>query len=164
MKGVVFTELLEFVEDQFGFDTVDAMIEKSGQSGVYTQAGNYPFEEIVALLAALSKEINTPVPTLLEVYGTHLFTRLVTLYPNVNRFTSSLDMISHVDNIIHPEVKKLYPDADLPSFQVKENSEDKVVLQYMSNKSLQHFAKGLMLGAAAYFGEKIQVNINEEPK
>jgi hypothetical protein len=162
MKGVVFTEFLEFVEEKYGFDTVDIMLETSGQSGVYTQAGNYPFEEMLALIVALSKSTNVAINTLLETYATHLFSRLISLYPHANRFTSAFDMISQVDNVIHPEVKKLYPDADLPSFYVKEHSDNKMVLQYMSNKPLHYFAKGLMMGAAKHFGETINVTIYDD--
>jgi len=38
MKGMVFTEFIEFVEREFGFDVVDAMIEKSNvpNGGAYT--------------------------------------------------------------------------------------------------------------------------------
>ncbi|MDD2790288.1 MAG: heme NO-binding domain-containing protein [Sulfurimonas sp.] len=160
MKGVVFTEFMEFVENKYGFDAVDAMIEASGLSGVYTQAGNYPFEEMLALVVALSKEVNVEVMDLVEAYGVHLFSILVTLYPHIDKFTSTFDIIAHVDNIIHPEVQKLYPDADLPSFRTLEQSENKIVLQYISKKPLHALAKGLMLGAAAYYKENITVTID----
>jgi hypothetical protein len=162
MKGVVFTEFIEFIEDQFGFETVDAMIEKSGQSGVYTQAENYTFEELAALVIALSEILQTPLNTLLEAYGKHLFTKLVELYPNAGKFTSSFDIIANVDKIIHPEVKKLYPDADLPSFNVKEKDENRMVLQYISDKPLHYFARGLMLGAAEHFNENLQIIVHEQ--
>lgn len=162
MKGVVFTEFIEFIEDQYGFDTVDTMIEKSGLEAVYTQAGNYPFEEMVALLVALSGEVNLSVNELLEAYGEHLFSILIKLYPHVIQFKSSFDIISHVDNIIHPEVQKLYPDAELPTFNVKAQDEKRLVLEYKSKKSLQHLAKGLILGAAKHYGENITVTLYED--
>lgn len=164
MKGVVFTEFVEFVENSFGFDAVDSMIEDSGLSGVYTQAGNYPFEEMVTLLVALSKEQNVEVNELLEKYGEHLFSRLASIYPNINKFSSSFDLISHVDNIIHPEVHKLYPDAELPSFQVIINEPKKLVMEYLSEKSLQHLAKGLILGVAKHYKEDLTINIHEDQK
>ena len=57
MKGLVFTELLEYVEENFGFDVADKIIEnaKLENNGAFTQAGNYPFEELVKLVVALSK-------------------------------------------------------------------------------------------------------------
>jgi hypothetical protein len=63
MKGVVFTEFLEFIEDKFGFDISDDMIENSKTSteGVYTQAGNYPFEDMLSMVQTLSKLTNVPL-------------------------------------------------------------------------------------------------------
>ena len=56
MRGVVFTELMEFVEDKLGFEVADKMIEKSklDNGGVFTQGGNYPFKDMVKLLTILT--------------------------------------------------------------------------------------------------------------
>ena len=162
MKGVVFTEFVEFVEESFGFDAVDSMIADSGLNGVYTQAGNYPFEEIVTLIVALSNKQNIAVDTLLEGYGEHLFGKLAYIYPNMQAFSSAFDVISHVDNIIHPEVHKLYPDAELPSFKVIEQNDNRLVLEYLSSKSLHNLAKGLILGVAKHYNENIMVTIHED--
>ena len=45
MKGMVFTELLDMVEDKFGIDMVDSIIEDADlpvSKGVYTAVGTYP--------------------------------------------------------------------------------------------------------------------------
>ena len=56
MKGVVFTEFLEMVEDQFGYETVDAIIvnSKVPSEGAYTAVGTYPSSEIFSLVEHLS--------------------------------------------------------------------------------------------------------------
>ncbi|MEO0814052.1 MAG: heme NO-binding domain-containing protein, partial [Myxococcota bacterium] len=43
MKGIVFTEFLEMVEDRFGFEAVDRLVTASGSDndGVYTAVGTY---------------------------------------------------------------------------------------------------------------------------
>ena len=95
MKGLVFTELLEYVENNFGFDMADKIIEeaKLPNNGSFTQAGNYPFEELVRLVVALSKESNIEVPKLLEIFGEHMFSRLISLNPQLkDNFESSLDL------------------------------------------------------------------------
>lgn len=163
MKGMVFTEFVEFVEEKYGFDTVDAMIEKSKvpNDGAYTQAGNYPVEEIVALMVALSEIQKADLTLLIQSYGEYLFGRLASLYPNIEQFESAFDIISHVDNLIHPEVQKLYPDADLPEFETIEERADKIILRYKSKKGLHQLAKGLILGAGAFYNENLSVSIDE---
>ena len=57
MKGVVFTELLEMVEQKFGYQTVESIIQKSEwpNKGAYTSIGTYNFSEIGALVHNLHK-------------------------------------------------------------------------------------------------------------
>ena len=160
MKGMVFTELVEFVEEQFGFDVADAMLEASmlEHKGAYTQAGNYPFEELGAIVMKLSQITGVDAQELIEGYGRHLFGRIVALYPPMTRnFSSSIPFIAQVETFIHPEVKKLYPDADLPTFDVISENEKELVIDYISTKPLVALARGLMHGSADYFGEAIEV-------
>ncbi len=161
MKGLVFTELLEYVEANFGFDMLDKIIEdaKLKNNGAYTQGGNYDFDELLKLLVSISKESGIEIPKLLEIFGEHMFVKLTSLNPEFkSKFNSSLDLISNVDQIIHPEVEKLYPGVDLPRFNEIERSEDTLVLDYISNKHLEHFAIGLMHGCAKNFNEDLDIS------
>jgi len=161
MKGIVFTELVEFVEDQFGYTIADDMLEASmlDHKGAYTQGGNYPYEELVAILKRLSQRVDLSVETLIEVYARHLFTKIVMLYPKItDGFNSVLKFISVVDTFIHPEVKKLYPEAELPTFEMVSLVENCLVIDYHSSRPLYPMAVGLMLGASDYFKQTIEVH------
>ena len=48
MLGVVFTEFVEMVEDSFGEEVADEMLEMSklASGGVYTAVGTYSYQEI----------------------------------------------------------------------------------------------------------------------
>ena len=48
MKGIVFTEFLDLVEERFGLEMVDAIISQSKleSKGVYTSIGTYSFSEL----------------------------------------------------------------------------------------------------------------------
>lgn len=160
MKGIVFTELVEFVEDQFGYTIADDMLEASmlDHKGAYTQGGNYPYEELVAILTRLSEKVDLSVDTLIEVYARHLFSRIVMLYPKItDGFKSVLEFISVVDTFIHPEVKKLYPEAELPTFHLISLEAKRLVIDYHSSKPLFPMAVGLMLGASDYFKQSIDI-------
>lgn len=159
MKGVVFTQFLEMVEDKFGFDASDEMIEKSGVNGVYTQAGNYPPSELFDMVKALSQITGVSVEDLVFTYGEHLFEVLIKIYPEpIKAYNSSFEFISHVEQVVHPEVKKLYPDSDLPSFELVSKDENCLKIIYKSTKPLMDFAKGLMVGCAKHYGENIEVS------
>ncbi|MEL7340130.1 MAG: heme NO-binding domain-containing protein, partial [Bacteroidota bacterium] len=55
MKGIVFTEFLEMVEDTFGFETADNIVSQAElpSGGVYTAVGTYPALEMVSLVGKL---------------------------------------------------------------------------------------------------------------
>ena len=63
MKGIVFTEFLEMVENTFGLETVDYIIYKSDlkSEGAYTSVGTYDFFEMLSLISNLSEKVNIPV-------------------------------------------------------------------------------------------------------
>ena len=162
MKGVVFTQFLEMVEDKFGFDISDEMIEKSGVDGIYTQAGNYPAQDLFAMVKALSEITNIAVEDLVFTYGEHLFSVLITIYPEpVKKYNNTFEFISNVENVVHPEVKKLYPDSDLPTFEMVSMDDKQLKVIYKSTKPLMDFAKGLMIGCAKHYNENITVTYDK---
>ena len=65
--------------------------------------------------------------------------------------------LNSIDQYIHPEVLKLYPDAELPRFQSEIKSDNEMVLNYMSSRKMSDLAIGLIKGAANYFEEDVDV-------
>ncbi len=161
MKGIVFTEFIELVEDRFGIEVLDSIIENSNleSKGVYTSVGTYSHFEMVELLTNLSKTINVSIPDLLFVYSEHFFQVLVNSYPEFfEKQTNAFDFLESVESYIHPEVLKLYPDAELPKFVTK-RSGNQINMTYISERKLADFAHGLMTSAVAHFGEDISIEI-----
>ncbi len=159
MKGMVFTEFLEMVSDKFSANMVDDIIDDCDlpNGGAYTAVGNYDHGELVQMVAALSKRIGTPAPVLVQVFGEHMFGRFHALYPSFFvGITSALDFLEGIETVIHTEVRKLYPDAQLPSFDC-ERSSDGLTMIYSSPRHFGDLAEGLIRGAIAYFGDKVEV-------
>lgn len=147
MKGIVFTEFLDLVEDKFGLEIVDNIIENSDleSNGVYTSIGTYKFSEMLQLLQHLSANTNISIDDLLLVYGEHFFSVLETSYPGlIATYKDPIDMLASIENHIHIEVRKIYPDAELPTFQVLEKTENSLVMIYKSSRAMHHFGLGLM--------------------
>lgn len=162
MKGIVFTEFIEFVEDSFGFEITQEMIDTSSLStdGVYTGVGTYNSSELVAMVVQLSGLVKKEIPELLVAYGKHLFIRFSVLYPyffqeNVSIFT----FLNKIDKYIHVEVQKLYPDAELPVIDTICVNDNRMELMYISNRKFGDFAHGLLLGAISYFNENITISM-----
>jgi len=164
MKGVVFTEFLEMVEQQFSADTVDAIIDASDleSDGAYTAVGTYSHTEILQMVTHLSKETDIEVPALVEAFGHYLFQRFTKIYPAFfAEVTSSFDFLQSVENHIHVEVKKLYPDAELPTFETEMLDEKTLELIYISKRPFAKLAEGMMKECATYYKENVEIEIED---
>lgn len=160
MKGIVFTEFLEMVEQAFSPEMADRIIVESQlpHGGAYTAVGTYPHEEIVRLVVQLSQATGTSVPDLVRAFGRHLFQRFVVLYPGF--FPPGMDALTFlagVETHIHAEVLKLYPDAQLPRFETQLHGPDQLVMDYRSDRAMHDLAEGLIEGCLGHFGEPIQL-------
>lgn len=164
MKGIVFTEFLELVESKFGFEMVDNILNESElpSNGVYTAVGTYSFTEMVSLLTNLSAETGLEIDELLLVYGEHFFTVVQKSYPAfLKQYTDPIEMLSSIENHIHVEVRKIYPDAELPTFTVVEKTEDTLVMIYKSSRAMHAFGRGLMNKTFEFFETKATILVEK---
>ena len=79
-------------------------------------------------------------------------------YPVFFEHKNSFEFLKTIDSHIHVEVKKLYPDAELPRFQYKE-SQNTLELEYSSERKLHMFALGLMEKTIDHYGEDINIEL-----
>jgi hypothetical protein len=164
MKGIVFTEFLSLVEDKFGLETVDEIIQKSDlpSKGIYTSIGTYNFSEMLSLLLHLSEKTSLSIDELLYTYAEHFFGVLVGTYGELlNRYKDPIEMLASIENHIHVEVRKIYPDAELPTFTVLEKTDNKLVLEYMSSRAMYSFGLGLMHKTFEHFGQKAEITLDK---
>lgn len=160
MKGMVFTEFIELVEEKFGFSTADQIIQDAhpASGGAYTTVGLYDDAEMFALVQALSERSGIPVVDLLKIFGEHLFGRFFDMFPQfVDPAPDVFHLLSSVHEFIHVEVHKLYPDARLPAVICKRIDDSTLVANYKSHRPLGDFAEGLIRGAIKHFGETIDI-------
>ena len=161
MKGIVFSEFIEMVESKFSPEVADEIIGKASAKlatgGAYTSVGVYDHLELVELVTELSVLSGLPVDELVATFGKHLAGRFAELYPAFfEEVNGTLDFLESVDNHIHKEVIKLYPDAELPQF-TSERIGNRLVMEYQSVRPFAALAKGLIEGSALYYGETLQV-------
>lgn len=160
VKGIVFTELLNMVEQQYGYELVDDLLctTELPSGGNYTAVGTYPAQEMVSLVVGLSQHTDVPVPDLLRHFGRYLFQGFLKSYRHlIVAAPESFTFLESVHNYIHVEVKKLYPDAELPSFDVERLDEKTLQMTYMSSRRMADLAYGLIEGAMMHYGDKATI-------
>jgi hypothetical protein len=164
VKGIVFTEFLDLVEDKFGLAMVDHIISSSNleSDGIYTSIGTYRFSEMLQLLQHLSERTEISIDTLLFVYGEHFFSVIEDSYPGLlATYSDPVVMLSSIEDHIHVEVRKIYPGAELPTFQVVEKTENSLVLDYKSSRAMHHFGLGLMNKTFEHFNSTATITLEK---
>jgi hypothetical protein len=161
MKGVVFTEFLDMVEAKFSPEMVDDIVDAASlpHGGAYTAVGTYPYTEMASLVVELSKRSGIPVPNLLKDYGKHLFGRF---HQGYGQFFNGIDdcfsFLETINEVVHIEVRKLYPGAELPEFSTERPAHDHLRMVYRSPRCLGDLAEGLLIGCVSHFGGGVKVS------
>lgn len=160
MKGVVFTTFFDHVREQHGDDWVDDLIDDVDppNGGGYTRVGTYPFDEMVQFVSAHCQRSGESLPVVLERFGQFCFEKWVQTVPeHFNGSSNLFDTLCQIDNFHETEVRKLYPEAELPSFKPVHRCEQRLELAYNSCKPLADLAVGVIRGASAHYGEAVEV-------
>ena len=158
MKGIVFSLLEQVVSAEHGERTWDTVLDGAGLDGVYTAVGNYPDEELSRLVAVAAATLQIDGNEVLRWFGRSALPLFADRYPDVFAgHSSARSLILTLNDVIHPEVRKLFPGAYTPEFDFDASETDRLTLGYMSERHLCAFAEGLVLGAADHFGETATV-------
>ena len=160
MKGVIFTEFFEMVENEFGIEMLEQLIDETSSlsDGSYTSVGTYPHTEIIGYAQALSRNTDTPLEDLVRHFGRYLAGTFHRLHSqHFDSCTGVFGLLKNIEEHIHVDVRKLYPDAELPVFSYQEISETLFILDYESTRGFADLAHGLIEGVAKHYEEKIAI-------
>jgi hypothetical protein len=161
MKGIVFSEFNDMVEERFSPEILDRIIDKADLSsgGAYTTVGTYDHGELVSLVSCLSEETGIEPAELVKTFGMHLAGRFTILYPAFFEGVSgTLEFLETIETHVHVEVCKLYPDAELPVFETYRDDLGQLQMTYRSFRPFADLAEGLIRGCAEYFREQLTIS------
>jgi hypothetical protein len=162
LKGIVFVEFLDMVETRFSVETGERLLESSEleSKGIYTSVGTYNAKEMGILLANLVKMTNIPASVLLKDFGRHMFAVFTQRFPQFfENSHSCFDFLPKVQTFVHLEAKKLYEDAELPTFDCSLESPGVLIMKYRSVRNMADLAEGLIEGCVSYFKEDIEIQL-----
>lgn len=161
MKGIVFNLLEEVVSGAYGSDCWYDIVDAAGVQGIYTSLGSYDDGELLALVAAVSDRLGWDHARVLRHFGRAAMPLLAHRYDVFFQpHTSSRSFVLSVNDIIHPEVRKLYSGAGCPHFDFRHEG-DTLLLAYRSPRKLCMLAQGFAEGAADHYGEHVEVTHRE---
>jgi hypothetical protein len=160
MRGLLFTELFEMVDAHHPPELLERVIDAAHlpNGGAYTAVGNYPAAEMTRLVECLGHQTGQPLPGLLQGFGHHLYGRFLADHAEFfDPAHDALELLESVDQYIHVEVRKLYPEAELPVFLCHRPTPDSLVMLYRSPRALADVAEGLIRSCIAHYGRPYSV-------
>jgi Haem-NO-binding len=160
LKGVVFNLLEQLVARDYGEDTWDDLLDEAGLDGAYTSLGSYDDADLFRLVGAASTALDISPDDLVRWFGRNALPLFADSYPQFfTPHTSARTFVLTLNDIIHPEVRKLYPGADVPEFDFEPDPDQQGPLRmgYRSHRQMCSFAEGLLEGAAQHYGEQAHI-------
>lgn len=165
MKGMLFTELTDFIERHSDLATAEQIVESAnlGSGGAYTSVGNYPHQEMLQLVDAATAILGVPQQDLMRQFGRELFIRLYRSHPDFfeDAVQDAPAFVARVQDHIHDEVMKLYPEARPPKLRLSEG-DGCLIVTYDSHRPFALVALGLLEGCFEHFGESISIRSDRE--
>ncbi|VVT04379.1 heme NO-binding domain-containing protein [Erythrobacter sp. EC-HK427] len=166
MKGVIFTELVGFMEEIAGVVFADQVLMEADlpHGGAYSAVGSYPSAEALSLVTIASEKSGIPAGELCDQYGRYLFDRFNVLFPDIMKLYATVDaLLDHVGPHIHEEVRVLYPGAQPPSVTTQHDG-DVMTVTYESHRPMAHIAHGLIARSIEHYGDprRLEWEANDE--
>ena len=159
MKGIVFSLLEDAVTRAHGEEVWDDLLDRAGLKGAYTSLGSYPDSDLTSLVSAASTVTGDDPQAIIRWFGRESMPTLARSNPSF--FEPHADLrafLRTLNDIIHPEVRKLYPGADVPTFGFSYAADGTITMRYGSPRRLCAFAEGLIEGAARHYAQTVKLD------
>lgn len=162
MKGIIFNLLENVVRREYGDDFWEGLLDAAHLDGAYTSLGSYPDEDIVKLVRAASSALNLPTEAVIRWFGRKALPLLATSYPHFfEGHGSARTFLLTLNDVIHTEVRKIYPGAEVPEFDYDTSLPGGLLMGYRSPRKLCALAHGFIEADAAHYGEEL---VFQQPK
>ncbi len=159
MHGVIFQQLKAYVGEKLGAQAWNELLAAAGRQGnAFVAVKEYPDEELMLLVSTASRVTGVPVNTLVEDFGAFIVPGLVSMFKfAVRPEWRTLDFLEHTEDAIHTVVRARNPGARPPELKATRVGPHEVVIRYNSARKLCPLVRGIATGAAAHYGERLQI-------
>ena len=161
MRGIIFTSFLDFLETELGLIGSERIIIQAELSsgGAYTTVGFYDYKELLQLITLSSPALNATPNKVSQKFGAYLFHTLAASSPQYfDGKKSCMELFEMINDVIHTEVKSLYPEANPPQTHYERVNPSTALLHYQSHRCLGDVMLGLIEGAGNYFCESLEIH------
>lgn len=160
MKGVIFTEFIEMMEDLMGLEFTNKVIEDARleNDGAYTAIGTYSHQDMFKLMQSLSKYAGSSQEKLFRSYGEYLFYRIGDTYAKeLAESPCAFSFIDKLEAIIKMEELKLNPKAKVSLLSASQKDKNTLEVLYSSNRKMGDLIEGILAGCIGHYPEVINI-------
>nr|WP_321514417.1 methyl-accepting chemotaxis protein [uncultured Pseudodesulfovibrio sp.] len=154
MKGVLPKLAQEYVLQEYG-KTLYADMQKTMGHPVFLPTESYPDQVLVQMAEFVSHAVGVTLRNFFLGFGQFSIEQFNKIYPGHFREESLKDFYLRM-NDVHSQLTKTQPGIKPPSFTYEDKG-DVLFMNYRSSRSLFHYFEGILLGAARYKGERVNV-------
>jgi len=155
MKGVIFNFFESFVDETYGMDNYESCV---GEDDVFVGTESYDDEKFLSLFSKISNKLSISSSNLLREFGRFTIPRLLSKYEDIKIYECPENVLLELNDVIHVEVKKMMPNSNPPKFVIHQEN-NKMVVEYISERKLYNFVEGAFLGLADYFNCSVEYSL-----
>jgi hypothetical protein len=158
MHGIIFGELKKLVDVRLGGDTWRGLLKESGlEAKVYMPVTEYPDDDAVRIIGALSRHTGKSTREVFEEFGEFIAPDLMALYRHmIKPEWRTLELLENTENTIHRVVRIRNPGARPPELKCTRDG-DEVLITYTSARRMCGVAVGIVRGLARHYDENITI-------
>ena len=161
MNGVIYIEIAKYAQSLIGEQGWEGVIRQAGvPARRYYRVADYPDEEAFALLAALSAQLQRPVPELLESLGEFIVPDLMKMARMwIPPHWKTIDVVADTEETIHEMLRQEGSNVNNPPrLRCRRNGPSEVVVTYDSPRRMCGLAKGIVRGLARHYDEQVSID------
>ncbi len=169
MYGMVNKAIKELVTEQFGADKWEKIKIKANAPEDFVGFQSYDDALTYSLVGAAVEILELPGEKILFAFGEYWVLKIAAQSYNDLMTSTGTGFVSFLENIdgMHSRIKATMPDLNPPSFRVKKLSDEKIQIDYFSNRlGLLPFVEGLLSGLGTYYKQAFKlshVNKSDNP-
>lgn len=156
MTGVLPCMVQEFVRKTYG-DGVSAAMQAELDSPVFEPSGSYPGYVVMQMAQCAADKIGISVRDFFLELGRYMVGRVGEMYPDLFEEGSLKELYMRMNDIV-ARLDDARSDVSLPNFTFEDKG-DGMFMNYRSPRGLFDLFEGVLLGAAEFKGEKVQVAV-----
>jgi predicted hydrocarbon binding protein len=160
MNGIIFIEIGRFARAQLGDDIWRETVRLAGvPDRFYYRVADYPDEEALTLLSALSARMQEPLEVILKSLGEYIVPDLMRMARYwIEPDWKTLDLIANTEHTIHEMLRAEGSQTNPPRLQCQRTGDDEVVVNYDSPRKMCALAKGIITGVSKHYGESVTID------